>query len=180
MMNVAFLLLRVVVGLLFVGHGAQKLSSRWGGHGLAATAQWLSSIGLRPARFWTLVAALCEILGGLLFALGFLTPFAALALIGVMFVAVATVHWSKGIWAMQGGFEYNLVLIAAALATGLAGPGDYALDDALGITPPEPKTMLIGVAVVALVQIVALYLVPRAAHVWNWHLPGKGQVRHAS
>jgi putative oxidoreductase len=180
MINVAFLVLRVVVGLLFAGHGTQKLFGWWGGHGLAAMSQWLTSLGVRPARFWALVAGLCETVGGLLFAFGFLTPFAALALIGVMFVAIATVHWTKGIWAAQGGFEYNLVLIAAALATGLAGPGDYALDHAFGIVWPEPRTMLIGLVVVALAQIVALYLAPRAAGAWHWHLPGKGQIRHAS
>jgi putative oxidoreductase len=70
MVHEALLILRVVVGSLLVGHGAQKLFGAFGGHGLAGTAAWLESIGLRPGRPWALVAGLSEFGGGLLLALG--------------------------------------------------------------------------------------------------------------
>src|SRR5579875_4093704 len=103
LMNVALLILRLVVGVLFMGHGAQKLFGLFGGHGLAGTAAWLQGLGLRPARLWAIVAGVCEFGGGLLFALGLITPIAALALLAVMLTAVVTVHWAKGLWATKGG-----------------------------------------------------------------------------
>src|SRR5437763_10442629 len=63
-----------------------------------------------------------------LFALGLLTPIAALALLAVMLMAVATVHWTKGLWVTNGGYEYNLVLGAVAAALAPAGPGIGAPD----------------------------------------------------
>jgi putative oxidoreductase len=71
--------------------------------------------------------------GGLLLALGLLTPLGAAALIGVMTAAVISVHASKGLWNTGGGFEYNLVLVAAAFALAAVGPGSWSLDSALGL-----------------------------------------------
>ena len=69
---------------------------------------------------------------GLLFALGFLTPLAALAMASVMVVAVGTVHWKNGLWVMNGGYEFNLVLWAVAIAVAASGPGRFSLDSAVG------------------------------------------------
>jgi putative oxidoreductase len=99
--------------VLFMGHGAQKLFGVFGGPSPAGFAGWLQGLGLRPARVWAIVAGICEFGGGLLFALGLITPIAALALLAVMLMAVATVHWTKGLWVTNGGYEYNLVLSAA-------------------------------------------------------------------
>jgi putative oxidoreductase len=99
-MNPGLLILRLVVGVLFVGHGAQKLFGWFGGHGREGTGSFFESLGLRPGR---------------LIALGLLTPVAPALLIAVMSVAVATVHWSKGVWATGGGFEYNLVLVSCGV-----------------------------------------------------------------
>lgn len=73
-MDFALLIVRIVVGLLFFGHGAQKLFGWFGGGGLNATTGWLGSIGLHPARFWALLAGLSEFGGGILLALGLLNP----------------------------------------------------------------------------------------------------------
>jgi uncharacterized membrane protein YphA (DoxX/SURF4 family) len=91
-MEIGVLILRVVVGLLFAGHGAQKLFGWFGGQGLAGHTAFMEKLSLRPARFWALVSALGEFLGGLGFAAGLLTPLAAAALIGAMLVAIARVH----------------------------------------------------------------------------------------
>jgi putative oxidoreductase len=133
-MNLGLLILRLVVGLLFVGHGAQKLFGIWGGHGLAGTAGFFEGIGLKPGRAHATSAGLLEFGGGILLALGLLTPIASLALIAVMTAAVITVHYAKGLWSTQGGYEYNLVLASAAFALAAVGPGAWSLDHALSIS----------------------------------------------
>jgi putative oxidoreductase len=77
-----------------------------------------------------------------------------------MVVAIATVHLSRGFWAGKGGFEFNLSLIAAAVALALIGPGTYSLDSALGIHLPEPLTLIVGT--IALIAGVAVTLGSRS------------------
>jgi putative oxidoreductase len=132
-MDLALFALRIVAGLLMAGHGAQKLFGSFGGHGIAGTGQFFESLGLRPGQRHARLAGLSEFGGGLLLALGLLTPLGAAAIIGVMTVAILTVHLPKGPWATEGGYEYNVVLIAIAFALGCAGPGGWSLDHALGL-----------------------------------------------
>ena len=132
-MELGLLVLRVVVGLLFVGHGAQKLFGLFGGHGLQGTAGFFEQgLGLRPGKLHATGAGAAEFFGGALLALGLFTPFAAAALIGTMAVAIATVHWSKGVWTTEGGYEYNAVLMAVAFAVTAVGPGNWSLDHQFG------------------------------------------------
>src|SRR5947199_8084248 len=107
-MHLGLFVLRLVVGLLFAGHGAQKLFGVFGGHGLQGTAGFFEAIGLKPGRLHATFAGAAEFFGGLLLALGFLTAFASAAVIAVMVAAVITVHWTKGLWSTGGGYEYNL------------------------------------------------------------------------
>src|SRR6266853_5127122 len=117
-MSIAFglLVLRLVVGLAVAAHGAQKLFGVWGGSGMNGWAQGVRRLRMRPARPLAWIAALSEFGGGLLLALGLLSPLGSLAIIGAMLVAVATVHLSKGFWVTKGGFEFNLSLIVGAAA----------------------------------------------------------------
>jgi putative oxidoreductase len=131
-MHTGLLIIRVVVGLLLVGHGTQKLFGWFGGYGIAGTGQFMESLGYRPGRLNAAAAGLGEALGGLLFALGFLTPLAAAAIIGVMINAIVTVHLRNGPWVSEGGYEYNLVLVAVALGVAFIGPGNASVDNALG------------------------------------------------
>lgn len=133
MEDVALLVLRLVLGGVFVAHGAQKLFGSFGGPGIEGTTGFHEQLGIKPARPMAVLAGLTEFLGGILVVAGFLTPLAALALIGVMAVAVLTVKLKNGFFAANGGYEYNLVLAAVALALALAGGGAYGLDAALGI-----------------------------------------------
>jgi putative oxidoreductase len=161
MLDLALLIPRVIVGLLFMGHGLQKLFGWFGGHGLAGTASFFDQLGIRPATFWAVVAGLAETLGGLALLLGFATPVAAALLTAVMLTAIAFVHAPRGVWSAQGGFEYPLVLIATNLLYGLAGPGQDALDARLHLVWPMPELYLIG-AVIALIVAIVLRLVASA------------------
>jgi putative oxidoreductase len=133
-MNLGLLALRVVVGALFMGHGAQKLFGYFRGAGLEGTAQNFERSGLRPGRLHAELAGCAELGGGLLLAGGLLTPLAAAGLIGVMTAAVITVHARNGVWASEGGYEYNLVMIAVAFAVTAIGPGAWSLDSAFGFS----------------------------------------------
>jgi putative oxidoreductase len=131
-MELALLALRVVVGLFFVGHGAQKLFGSFGGHGVPGTAGFMESLGLKPGRQQAIAAGTAEFAGGALLVLGLGTPLAAAMLIGVMTVAIVTVHAKNGPWVTDSGWEYNAVLIAVAFALAGAGPGEVSLDHAFG------------------------------------------------
>jgi putative oxidoreductase len=132
-MGLARLLLRSVIGGLFVGHGTQKLFGWFGGGGLDATGEGFEKIGLAPGRRNALAAGLAESGGGTLLALGLATPLAATVLVSVMLTAIRTVHWQNGPWATNGGYEYNLVLISALLGLVEVGPGRWSVDRALGM-----------------------------------------------
>jgi putative oxidoreductase len=131
-MDLALLVLRVVVGLLFVGHGAQKLFGVFGGGGLEGTANMFDNIGLRPGWLHARAAGTAEFLGGALLALGLFTPFAAAVLIAVMTAAVIKVHAANGIWNTNQGYEFNLVMAAAVFALAGVGAGSWSLDNAFG------------------------------------------------
>ncbi|WP_139996711.1 DoxX family protein [Paenibacillus paridis] len=122
------LIVRLVVGLLFVGHGAQKLFGWFGGYGPKGTGGWLESIGVKPGVAMAVVAGLMELVGGLLFAAGLLTPLAAVIIVLTMLVAIVKVHGPNGLWVTANGYEYNLVLVAIAIGIALIGAGDYSLD----------------------------------------------------
>ena len=127
-MDIGLLMIRLVVGLLFVGHGAQKLFGWFGGYGIKGTGGWFESIGIKPGVTMALLAGLTELIGGLLFALGLLTPLAGIMIAGTMVMAIAKVHGPNGLWSTENGYEYNLILIAVTIGVALTGAGQYAID----------------------------------------------------
>ena len=134
-MDLALLILRLTVGLLLVGHGAQKLFGWFGGFGLKRTVELLASQGFRPAGFWAVVGCVAEVGGGVLFALGLWSPLGALGIAASMLTAIK-IHWPK-FWVTQGGFEYALVNLAVAASVGIAGPGGFSLDGVYGTALPQ-------------------------------------------
>jgi putative oxidoreductase len=128
MIDLGLLVIRLVIGVLFIGHGAQKLFGWFGGHGLKGTGGWFDSIGMKPGVTMALLAGLAELVGGILFALGLLTPLAAILIAATMFMAIVKVHGQNGLWATSNGYEYNLTLLAVAIGIALIGPGQYAVD----------------------------------------------------
>jgi putative oxidoreductase len=136
----------MIIGGLFIGHGLQKLTGWFGGNGPEGTGQMFESLGLRPGKHHAAAAGAAEAGGGALLAGGLLTPVAGSLLTGVMATAIRKVHGPKGPWVTQGGYEYNLTLIAAVFAIVDAGPGPLSLDRALGIERSGPAVALASVA----------------------------------
>ena len=127
-MDIGLLLLRLAVGLTLVAHGTQKLFGWFGGPGLNATGQFFTVLGFPPGRQHALMAALGETVSGALLAVGLATPAAAAVVVSVLLVAIVTVHVGKGFFAQNGGYEYPLVLAAAALTLAFTGPGSLSID----------------------------------------------------
>ncbi|GIO29861.1 oxidoreductase [Paenibacillus albilobatus] len=121
------LIIRLVVGLIFMGHGAQKLFGWFGGPGIKGTAGWFASINVKPALPMAVLVGLFEFVGGLLFAAGFLTPVGAAMIAVTMLGAIFTVHIKNGFWSTSGGIELNLILLAVVAGVALTGPGAYHL-----------------------------------------------------
>ena len=120
--------MRGVMGALFVGHGTQKLFGWFGGPGLQGFSGIMESLQMRPPKRHAVAAGLSETAGGALLLLGALTPFATTALTATMVTAIRKVHADKGPWVAGGGYEYNLVLIAALTALADHGPGRPSID----------------------------------------------------
>ena len=130
-MDLGRLLLRGVVGPLFVGHGTQKLFGWFGGHGIEGTGGFFENLGLRPGKRHATAAGWAEAGGGALLTLGAFTPLASLLISSTMVTAIRKVHAPKGPWVTEGGYEYNLALIALATALTETGPGAPSVDGAL-------------------------------------------------
>ena len=137
---------RVAIGALFVGHGTQKLFGWFDGPGLEGTQQMTKSLNLHPVKPNALAAGVSEAGGGALLALGLATPLAAASLIGTMITAIRKVHLANGPWVTKGGYEYNLVLIAAIAAIAEHGPGPVSLDRLFGIEKTGVKWSLAALA----------------------------------
>ncbi|HJR61743.1 MAG TPA: DoxX family protein [Vicinamibacterales bacterium] len=120
--------LRLVVGVVFVVHGAQKLFGAWGGGGLAGTAAYFAQLGLEPAYPLAVSAGVVEFGGGILLVLGAFTLFVSLALTLDMLVAIWKVHLAHGFFAAANGYEFNLTLIAALACLMLTGAGELSVD----------------------------------------------------
>ena len=145
-MDTGLLVLRIVVGLLLVGHGTQKLFGWFGGGGLNGTAWFFRSVGYRPARFMAGFAGGAEFVGGAALAAGFMTPLAASAVIGTMLNAGVSVHRRNGLWAVDNGYEYPLVIATAAVALSFTGAGAASFDASLGFDGPSIGSGLFAVA----------------------------------
>lgn len=131
-MDTGLLILRVIFGALLIGHGTQKLFGWFGGYGLDGTGGFFHSVGFRPGKPMAAVAGLSEVGGGLLLALGLLSPLAGAVIVGTLLVA-ASVHVDKGLWNTNGGYELALLYAVVGAAVALGGPGAASLDRLFGL-----------------------------------------------
>ena len=130
-MDIGLLILRVVVGLLLVGYGGQKLFGWFGGAGPRGHTAWLASLGYRPAIHFAILNGLAEAGGGVLLVHGLATPAAAAILVANL-VNAYSAHAGKGVWNANGGCELPLLYGAVVAALGFTGSGAYSLDARLG------------------------------------------------
>jgi putative oxidoreductase len=165
--NLVLLVARIFVGGLIFSHGFRKF---FRGGKIAGTAGWFEGIGVKPGKINALAAATTEVGAGVLLILGLLTPLAAAGLIGLMMVAIVTVHGKNGFFITNpgGGMEFCLTLIMMALVLGTFGAGKYSLDNAGNILGSwsHATDLIVCVALGlggALVQLAACYRPPKKA-----------------
>lgn len=159
-MSIAFLIIRIIIGLGLAAHGAQKLFGWFGGYGIAGTGGFFEGIGFKPGRLFALAAGLGEVGGGLLTFLGLGGALGPVIVVLVMLVAIGAVHLGKGFFTDKGGFELPALYIVGALAVAFAGGGAFTLDRLFGVGfLSDPRQ--IWYALAAAVAAAALNLLAR-------------------
>jgi putative oxidoreductase len=125
-------ILRVVLGVVLMPHGAQKLFGLFGGAGFTANAQLFDKIGFTPGIFWGTLVGCTEFFGGMLLVLGLFTRFAAAAVLIFMLVAMWVTSHNGGFFWTKQGMEYSLLIGACALFFLIRGGGACSLDHTIG------------------------------------------------
>jgi putative oxidoreductase len=159
-MSIAFLIVRLILGLSFMAHGTQKLFGWFGGGGITGTGDFFEGLGYRPGKAFAAMAAFTETIGGFLTLLGAGGALGPVLIVIVMLVAIGSVHLHKGFFITNGGWELNTAYIAAAIALAFGGNGLYSIDGYLGmrfLTDP----VQVGYAFAAAVIVAALNLLSR-------------------
>lgn len=128
MVDVAILILRLCLAIIFLGHGAQAALGAFGGPGIENFTKMLSGLGFKPAVFWAYLAAYTEVIGAMLLLAGFFTRIAAAFLLIFITVAAVKVHLAKGFFIQSGGFEYNFVIACICLALLISGGGKFGIN----------------------------------------------------
>jgi putative oxidoreductase len=123
--------IRIIVGIIFAAHGAQKLFGMFGGYGIAGTAQYMESVGLAPGHLMAILAGGTEFFGGLALIIGLLTRPAALGLTILSLVAIFSVHIHNGLFMANNGYEFALALLGGSIAVLIEGAGKLSLDGAI-------------------------------------------------
>ena len=144
--DVTIAFMRLVLGIIFLGHGGQKAMGWFGGHGWNGTMQMFTGVMHFPA-FFAVCAILAEFVGGILLIIGFLSRLAALAIAINMMVAILKVHLHNGLLGgPQGpGFEYPLALLAICILIIMKGGGALSIDRLLAGDMTEPKRTAVTV-----------------------------------
>jgi putative oxidoreductase len=164
-LGTGLLLARLILGVLMVGHGGQKLFGWIGGHGIAGTAGFFEQLGFRPGKLFAVSASLAEVVSGILIALGLFGPVGPALLLSVMIVAVVSVHWKHGIFAGTNGIEVPLLYATGAVALALTGPGPFSLDTVLGIHDTWTPALKLAALAVGVVGAVVNLQARRSARV---------------
>ncbi|RMQ94435.1 DoxD-like protein [Pseudomonas savastanoi pv. glycinea] len=122
---------RILVGIIFVAHGSQKLFGAFGGYGLEGTGQYMASLGLTPGYLMALLSGSAEFFGGLGLVVGLLARPAALVLAATLVVAIFSVHIHNGLFMANNGYEFALALLGGVVAVLIEGAGKLSIDRAI-------------------------------------------------
>jgi len=148
---IGLLVIRTLFGISMAAHASQKLFGWFGGYGLKGTGGFFETLGFRPGVAYAAAAGLSELGGGVLLALGLLTPFGSAAVFSAMIVAIFSVHVKNGFFAMVNGIELPFLYAVAALGLAFAGPGAYSLDNALGLEFMNEPSFVAGILVLSII-----------------------------
>jgi putative oxidoreductase len=149
----ASLALRATIGPMLIAHGTNKV---FGSGGLEGTTRWFEALGLRPAAVHARMAAATEIGAGTLMTLGVANPLPSAAVVGLMATAAATDHRGKGFFVFKGGWEYTLVVGAAATALAGLGNGRWSLERLFGRKSRSGAGIALGAAAFGVASAAAL------------------------
>jgi putative oxidoreductase len=160
--DVALLVVRVAVGVVMLAHGWNHI---FGGGKIAGTGRWFESLGMRPGWLHAWTASLTELGAGVMLLLGFLTPLAGAAVVGVLGVAWVTNHARNGFFIFRPGegYEYVMTLTAVGLMLCGTGGGEISLDHALGVLDPPGWTAALlsaGAGVLGAAGLLAVFWRP--------------------
>ena len=125
-------IVRILVGIIFIAHGSQKLFGAFGGYGLEGTGQYMASLGLTPGYLMALLSGSAEFFGGLGLVIGLLARPAAVVLALTLVVAIFSVHISHGLFMANNGYEFALALLGGVVAVLIEGAGKASVDRAIG------------------------------------------------
>ncbi len=126
-MDVASLILRSSLGIMFAAHGLQMAFGLFKGPGVAGFAKVLPPMFGVPSMIWSYIASYTCFIGGICLIIGFCTRIAIIPLIIFMVTAIALVHWKNGFFITGGGWEYNFIVICALIALFISGPGRFSV-----------------------------------------------------
>ena len=126
--DIAFTLMRVVIGYILLMHGWMKV----GTFGLAGVSGLMAKNGLEPAAAFAIAAMFLETVGAICIIIGLFTRFFAAALAIEMGIALLAVHLKAGFSAANGGYEYVLLLGIVMFAIAIRGGGPYSVDRWIG------------------------------------------------
>ena len=168
--DVAALVMRVVFGIVFLGHATQKLGwFKGGGYptSISTQADFVAFFGYDHTHLMAWLITLTEAMSGVLLLAGLLTPLAVAGLLGIEFQFMGGVQWKFGLFGNTtggGGFEVALMMSGAAAALGFIGAGRFSLDRRL---PWRLRGIRWGLAAIALGVVVGAIVVA-------WFGPGLG------
>lgn len=128
MASIGLLLIRLMIGIIMIAHGAQKLFGWFNGPGLQGMSKGFESMGIRPGFAMAFLAGLCEFAGGFLLAIGLMMPLATVLVMIPMIAAIIKVHLSKGFFSSNGGVEFPLLILITALGLFFTGAGWFSVD----------------------------------------------------
>jgi len=127
MADIAVLILRFGLGIMFMAHGLQKAVGMFDGPGIKGFSEMLSGLGFAPAVFWAYIAAYLELIGGISLISGIFVRVTSILFLIFIVIAAIKVHLAKGFFLSSGGFEYNFIIACVCLALILLGAGKYSI-----------------------------------------------------
>ena len=127
--NLSMLILRLILGAIFVAHGAQKLFGMFGGIGIEGTTKMMEGLNFSYPHIYAFVWSSIEFFGGLFLAFGVLARYASILIVLIMSITIWKINLSYGFFIQNGGYEYNLLILLACMPIILTGGGKWSIWD---------------------------------------------------